>query len=64
MARRYYYITIYGREKVYYAKIDSLDEALGIAESWECIKIQERRKGQFGPAKVVYEKWGGVVTTR
>lgn len=63
MARKYYYLTMYGMEKVYYAKIDSLDEALEIAESWKRIRIQERRKGQSGPAKIVYEKWDGVVTT-
>lgn len=59
----YYYITIYGREKVYYTKVDSFDEALEIASSWNSIRIQQRRKGKSGPAKIVYEKWGGVVTT-
>lgn len=60
----YYYITIYGREKVYYTKVDSFDEALEIASSWNSIRIQERRKGkESGPAKIVYEKYNGVVTT-
>lgn len=59
----YYYITIYGREKVYYTKVDSFDEALEIASSWDSIRIQQRRKGKSGPAKIVYEKYNGVVTT-
>lgn len=59
----YYYITIYGREKVYYTKVDSLNEALEIASAWDSIRIQQRRKGNPGPARIVYEKYNGVVTT-
>jgi len=59
----YYYITMYGKEKVYYAKVDSLDEAIQICNLWDSAKVQERMKGRFGAAKVVYEKWNGTVTT-
>ena len=60
----YYYITMYGKEKVYYAKVDSFDEALKITTLWDSVRVQEKLKGRFGSAKIVYEKWDGVVTTK
>lgn len=60
-----YIITMYGSSKVYYARVDSLDEAIEIANMWDHSVVQERsgHNRYGGPAKTVYERYNGVVTT-
>lgn len=58
----YYLVTIY-EDKVRYAKVDSIEEAIQLCEGAEFARVQEKLKGKHGCSKYIYEKYNGVVTT-
>lgn len=61
---RFYLLTCYGASKVYYAKLNTLEEAIELANLWDNAKVQEKgiHNRYGGPARVVYERYNGQVT--
>lgn len=62
---KFYLLTCYGKSKMYYAKLDSLEEAIELADLWDHAVVQEKgmHNRYGGPARTVYERYNGVVTT-
>ena len=59
----YYLVTVYTTEgKACYTKTDSLNEAIQLCEKADFARIQKKMMGH-ARAKVIYEKYNGVVTT-
>ena len=58
----YYLVTVYTAEgKACYTKVDSLEKAIQLCEKADFARIQRKLSGH-ARAKVIYEKYNGIVT--
>ena len=58
----YYLVTVYTDGKACYTKVDSVEKAIQLCEKADFARIQKKMMGH-ARAKVIYEKYNGIVTT-